>query len=461
MMRGGFKQVRRVGQGRFLECLRLRPIHDVFSQEHIKSMYLFGLLQDSTMIELLKCCRGVTCLSLEFDTNVFVRDASPLWHALDGLQLHSLMLHMEINLPDSISTLSVFQNLTHLDAGTQLTGPHAGRVALASLMHLCLGFCASSCDPTALICLIGNARLRLIGLRVSESHCNVERFLCRYQIVDQRLVLLPMQDPCWIGLGKHETSMWTLAEAKVSLPTAKTRRHRCVSITAMYNAYANYDNEDQESDDEDSCVETCKWAEAQLKHEAEIKTYQAWIDELQATVERQKAMLGIINDDINHIQAQTDGERRELESFIERRILDTKYSLEELDIVKDRISDLLVNALIIRVPFRTCVAHVDRIHIYYVHGGHSDCSLTAPVMDTTNNTTQPFALEHVPHTARMLCFFNTYEGALSRNGYTNGAEDFVEVATTSPWHYCMECPPANEVDNRKCYAVRNASNTGS
>jgi hypothetical protein len=157
--------------------------------------------------------------------DAFGRDASNLWRALNNLPLKSLTLPINIDIPDSISTLAVFQNLTHLDVCTHrvLTRPHAGIEALHSLKHLCLSLSVHTCDPAALNGLIDNSRLRLLGLRVSPSHIAVEAFLERNCIVDRRIVLLPMDGPIWDYLGKHDTSVWELAEAQILLPTPHQR----------------------------------------------------------------------------------------------------------------------------------------------------------------------------------------------------------------------------------------------
>jgi hypothetical protein len=177
------------------------------------------------VLTLLGCCTGITSLSLDCMVDAFGRDASSLWRALNNLHLKSLMLPVNIDLPNSISTLTVFQNLTHLDVCTHrvLIRPHAGLEALNSLTHLCLGLSLHSCNPAALKGLIGNSSLRLLGLRVPSSHGAVQRFLEQHCIVDRRIVLLPMNQSIWDYLGEHEPSVWELAEAKVRLPTTKKR----------------------------------------------------------------------------------------------------------------------------------------------------------------------------------------------------------------------------------------------
>ncbi|KAG1837850.1 hypothetical protein DFJ58DRAFT_734140 [Suillus subalutaceus] len=204
----------------FLECLRLRPMHIGFAQNSITSLYLRGALNESTLIQILSLCNGLTCLVLFVRTDAFMNDASSLRRALDALQLKSLTLAMAIDFTNSINTFDVFKNLTHLEIVDRLVlkKPHAGLEALHSLTHICLVLAPPSCNPVTVMRLIGNARLRVLAFRVEHSHHEIERFLQKHKILDRRIVLLPSLMVMWDELGRGDMLVWELAEEKVRLP---------------------------------------------------------------------------------------------------------------------------------------------------------------------------------------------------------------------------------------------------
>jgi hypothetical protein len=78
----------------FLDCLRLCPMHVDFAQKCIKSLYLGGALNVSTVMDILSLCNGITALALFVHTDAFIHNATSLYEALDALPLTSLTLSM-------------------------------------------------------------------------------------------------------------------------------------------------------------------------------------------------------------------------------------------------------------------------------------------------------------------------------------------------------------------------------
>ncbi|KAG1830496.1 hypothetical protein DFJ58DRAFT_736953 [Suillus subalutaceus] len=243
---------------KFLDCLRLRPMHVQFAQQHIRSLFLVGSIQKSTLIKLLSLCNRVTCLGLALSTTEFATDGSPLWLALDALPLKSLVLDMEIDSTSSTSTINVFKNLTHLDIcnDRMLDKPNAGLEALSALTHLCTVLILGKSDPVAVIRLIGNARLQILAFRVRDPHNRVERFMRKHEILDRRIVLLPIDLTYWAQLGQGDMLVWELAEEQVKLSIPENKRHRCLSRTSIENAYAKYDDDDGDQNPEYDCTVT-------------------------------------------------------------------------------------------------------------------------------------------------------------------------------------------------------------
>ncbi|KAG2045429.1 hypothetical protein BDR06DRAFT_1015683 [Suillus hirtellus] len=99
-----------------------------FAQRSIKSICIFGSVDDSTLIDLLGLCKSIRCLSLAVDTEAFIEDPSRLLRALDALPLKSLTIVMDVNCITAINQCNVFHNLTHLDINDELliTEPYTG-----------------------------------------------------------------------------------------------------------------------------------------------------------------------------------------------------------------------------------------------------------------------------------------------------------------------------------------------
>ncbi|KAG2353794.1 hypothetical protein BDR07DRAFT_1308184 [Suillus spraguei] len=257
----------------FLKCLRLRLMHNEFAKTTTTSLYLEGPLDESTVIELLSLCSGVTCLALSDDTEAFAEDTLLLWRALDALPLMSLTLNMVIDFKPSIGTFNVLKNLTHLDIMDKriLRKNHKGLYGLDSLTHICLPLSVRTSDPAAVMGLISNARLRVLAFRVEDSHERVQLFLQMNGTLDARIVLLPSIMENWDELGRGDMLLWELAEEKVMLPIPHNSAfvlshirsssykaiyiegHRCLSLPSIVNGYADYNGDEIESDDE-SCT---------------------------------------------------------------------------------------------------------------------------------------------------------------------------------------------------------------
>ncbi|KAG1836060.1 hypothetical protein C8R48DRAFT_783019 [Suillus tomentosus] len=99
----------------FLACLRLRPMHVEFAQTAITSLYIDGMVNASTVLDILSLCSGVKYLALMVDIYPDIEDHSPIWRALDHLPLASLALYGGVHFINSISTFRRLKHITHLD----------------------------------------------------------------------------------------------------------------------------------------------------------------------------------------------------------------------------------------------------------------------------------------------------------------------------------------------------------
>lgn len=213
----GEKNVRR-----FLDCLYRRPMHTRFAEKFIKSLFLVGSLDMSTLIEIISLSNRVTRITLVLSTKEFNVDGSALWHALDALPLQSLVLALDVKLPPPISTFNMFNNLSHLDVNDKsfLNQPTTELGSFQALTHLSVVFIHERTDPLAITQIISNQRLRVLAFRVEVDHYLVEGFLEHHGIRDGRIVLFPIELNNWGRLGQGDMLMWELAEEQVKLPMA-------------------------------------------------------------------------------------------------------------------------------------------------------------------------------------------------------------------------------------------------
>lgn len=224
---------------RFLECLRLRPTPGEFAQRYTTSLFLLGDIRTSTMIDLLSLCNRVTCLNLALYATEFTTNAS-LWRTLDALPLKSLGWFTDADFISSVGALGVFKNMTHLDIPDELVRPNAAIEGLSALTHLCVALTPRRTDPTAVVRLIGNARLRLLACRVKVSHRSVDAFLAKHRIIDRRIVLLPNDLVLWSPLGQGDMLVWKLAEDEVKLGISESSEsfNSSISISSRRESHS-------------------------------------------------------------------------------------------------------------------------------------------------------------------------------------------------------------------------------
>ncbi|KAG2045837.1 hypothetical protein BDR06DRAFT_900108 [Suillus hirtellus] len=204
----------------FLHCLYQRPTHAQFAEKFIKSLFLVGSLDMSTLIEILSLCNRVTRLTLLLSTMEFNVDGSELWRSIDVLPLQSLVLALDIKLPPPISTFNMFHNLSHLDINDKsfLNQNNTELVSFQALTHLSVVFIHHSTDPLAITQILSIQRLRVLAFRVAADHYLVEGFLAYHGIRDGRIVLVPIELSNWGRLGQGDMLIWELAEEQVNTP---------------------------------------------------------------------------------------------------------------------------------------------------------------------------------------------------------------------------------------------------
>ncbi|KAG2081946.1 uncharacterized protein F5147DRAFT_783482 [Suillus discolor] len=230
----------------FLECLYRRPMPVSFALQSVKALSLSGSIQSSTVIEIISICRSVTSLRLILTTNEYANNGSVLWRALDGLPLQALVLTIRMQFPSFLSEYHTFRNLSHLELNGNhfLAEPQEELEFFESLTHICVVLNPHIADPQAVILLISNAQLQLLAFRVEDGHNAVDEFLEEHGICDHRIVLLPFQLPVWGELGQGDMLMWELAEDRTKIPVPQNHttldRHRCLPLSTIQNAYADY-----------------------------------------------------------------------------------------------------------------------------------------------------------------------------------------------------------------------------
>ncbi|KAG1840041.1 hypothetical protein F4604DRAFT_1940322 [Suillus subluteus] len=84
--------------------------------------------------------------------------------------------------------------------------------------------------------------------------------------------------------------------------------------------------------------------ETRIKHEKEVERYQDRIDGLEEEVRYQQAIIDVISDDVERLEEETEGQKKDIEEFIEREHRDTAARKKRIAVLKDQITELVENA---------------------------------------------------------------------------------------------------------------------
>ncbi|KAG1830505.1 hypothetical protein DFJ58DRAFT_848438 [Suillus subalutaceus] len=84
--------------------------------------------------------------------------------------------------------------------------------------------------------------------------------------------------------------------------------------------------------------------ETRIKHEKEVERYQDRIDGLEEEVRYQQAIIDVISADVERLEEETEGQKKDVEEFIERELRDTVARKKRVAVLKDRITELVDNA---------------------------------------------------------------------------------------------------------------------
>ncbi|KAG2108237.1 uncharacterized protein F5147DRAFT_652957 [Suillus discolor] len=198
------------------------------------------LRDESTLIDLLGLCRGITCLSVAVNTDEFSEDPSRLLWALNTLPLKSLTMLMEVNCLSAIKTSHTFHNLMHLDINDQLlmTEPYTGLEDLRLVTHIIVVLAMGQSMVESVKHLLSNVTLRVLGLRVRDTHKPVTMWLDKYGINNRRAVLFPTQWTSWAKLGQGDMLIWEMAEERIKLPRPK--EDTLISMTLEGDLYQGH-----------------------------------------------------------------------------------------------------------------------------------------------------------------------------------------------------------------------------
>jgi len=209
---------------RFLSSMRLRPSN--LSEGVVQSLCIEGDVLLNTAANILSLCGSTKNLALWITPSNLAGEPSPLLHPLNVLPLTSLSLsisHIFDHTPlISLSTVSVFSKLTHLEIlnGWVLWSSTVGLEHLQQLTHLCLHVHTKRTKPTLVMSLLRNLRLQILVFRASEDLKTVQSFLECSDLIDPCIVLVNYA-PVNLNDFRSDniTSLWQNAEQIVK------RRH--------------------------------------------------------------------------------------------------------------------------------------------------------------------------------------------------------------------------------------------
>ncbi|KAG1719701.1 uncharacterized protein EDB91DRAFT_1257442 [Suillus paluster] len=234
----------------FIQCLRLRRMHEEFARTSINEMWLGGDIQAMTVNEILSMCTGIRNLALSSYGDEVLQDLSSLQPVLDALPLTVLHLHIGVTLTDSlIANVNVFSRLTHLDIDDHDLLQHVRIESFPQLTHLSLwgdwgDLPRQRPNMVSLIQrLLDHPTMQVIMFR-SDDHGSLATFLEIHAFNDPRIIIVPEKLYLWDDLGRGSMLTWEIAEAKVNLPEPNHWLHRCFPPSTVYNGLRQYMNVD-------------------------------------------------------------------------------------------------------------------------------------------------------------------------------------------------------------------------
>ncbi|KAG2057308.1 hypothetical protein BDR06DRAFT_1037559 [Suillus hirtellus] len=223
----------------FMACLQLCLMPVQFANTAINSLWLDGHVDALTMLEILSICSGVKHLALMVRISPTPDELLAIWLALDRMPLRSLCLYMGMKFLKSIDKFSGLCHITHLDLvdGEVLTKANMCLDALYTLTHISVMLSVHHSEPVAILRLVTNARLCVIGFRVNDLHIEVESFLAASGIQDQRMLLLPTRTTRWCGIGQREMLFWDCLDERLRLPEARNSYGDCTKCKQVKLGY--------------------------------------------------------------------------------------------------------------------------------------------------------------------------------------------------------------------------------
>ncbi|KAG1718637.1 uncharacterized protein EDB91DRAFT_1258406 [Suillus paluster] len=84
--------------------------------------------------------------------------------------------------------------------------------------------------------------------------------------------------------------------------------------------------------------------ETRIKHEKDVERYQDRIDGLEEEVLYQQSIIDVISDDVERLEQETEGHKKDIEEFMEREHRDTVARKKRIAVLKDQITELVDNA---------------------------------------------------------------------------------------------------------------------
>jgi len=176
---------------RFITCLCLRKSSHSFAHTAVKSLCIYGRILDTTALEVLQYCSGVTSLAIW--TSSFSTMPVLMQEKVNALLLRKLslsMCSMFAGFP-SFTMLDIAWVLTHLEIldGLVLLTETIGIEALTQLTHLSLPLSLDLSHPEHLQKILYHCtNLEVLILRSPESQDDVNTWLKVHEICDIRTV---------------------------------------------------------------------------------------------------------------------------------------------------------------------------------------------------------------------------------------------------------------------------------